>query len=68
MEACIFPVIFNCISIEFILTFAAIANEPCVEESRCLDYMLCQSIIQRFNYDNVLHLVERTASPIRKYN
>lgn len=68
-KACTFPVTFNCISIEFILAFAAIDNEPCVEESRCLDCRLCQSIIQVFNYDNVSHCVERrTESLIRKYN
>lgn len=51
------------------MAFAATANEPYVEESRCLDDMLLQSIIQTSTYDNVLHCVERRmASPIRKYN
>ena len=67
-EACIFLVTFNCINMEFILAFAAIANKPHVEESRCLEYVLLQSIIQMSIFDDVYRVERRTASPIRKYN
>lgn len=68
-EACIFPVTFNCINMEFILAFAATANEPYVEESRCLDCILLQSIIQMSIYVSVSNYMERrVASPIRKHS
>lgn len=52
----------------FSLAFVATTNEPYVEESRCLDYTLFQSIMQISVYDNMCHCVKqrRAASPVRK--